>query len=75
MIISNILPGDDFIAAIASMAYIREQPAILHNMTEEEYSSILESAHTVDLDNLDFLKRSDYIISYSEFLFLLSKFH
>jgi hypothetical protein len=70
-------PGEDFVKAVSSMERVSDKSVTIGlttTLTDEEYQDILKNATLVDLDMEDFLKRPDYIISYSEFLFLLSKF-
>ena len=72
---NSIFPGEDFVKAVSSFEKFHEKPVLTTALTDEEYQSILAKASAVDLDAENFLHRSDYIISYSEFLFLLSKYH
>ena len=61
--------------AVSSIEDFVEKPVLTTALTEEEYQDILTKATSVNLDVEDFLKSSDYIISYSEYLFLLSKYY
>lgn len=69
------IAGDDFIKAVSNMQGVNEKPAMLQIMSEEQYQNILMKAKEIDLDKENFLRQPDYIISYSEFLFLLSKWN
>jgi len=69
------MTGEDFVKAVSSMERVSDKSVTIGlttTLTDEEYQDILKNATLVDLDMEDFLKRPDYIISYSEFLFLLS---
>lgn len=67
------MTGEDFVKAVSGIEQRNEDPdSVMRNLSEEEYQNVLSKALLLDLDSEYFLGISDYIISYSEFLFLLS---
>lgn len=65
------MTGDDFIAAVSSAQHAND-PERFETLTTEEYNMMIERGKSIHLDQDNFLRNPDYIISYSEFLFLLS---
>ena len=73
MNIIAVFAGEDFINAVSPSQHA-DDPNKFVDLTTEEYERIIKGGKSIDLDQHAFLRNPDYIISYSEFLFLLSKF-